>query len=75
MAKAYVATVQLLVLADSHIEAVDAISELLSGTVEASHDTFLLDWAYLKLGGCYLYPTPYPVPINVKKYEEGSFTR
>lgn len=72
--KAYVATVQLLVLAESAEEA----SLLILGTMEdlSTEEPRILDWGYLKLGGHRLYPTEHAIsPVDPEKYHEGDFLR
>ena len=66
----YVATVQLLVRADSPEEASDGISEML----KAMDPAFLQDWAYLRLGGQWLYPSEVCC-CDPDDYEEGDFVR
>ena len=67
--RAYVATVQLLILADSDAEAMDAVSGILSD-YEMSSGT-LKDWAYLRIGGQLL--GPFETTIDPDSYEEGDF--
>lgn len=66
---AYVATVQLLAWADSPEDASDGIGEALREMVEAG---CLQDWAYLRLGGQWLYPSEICC-CDPDDYEEGSF--
>lgn len=66
--KTYVATVQVLVRAESFEGACNDIQETLG-------DGFLMDWAYLQIGGHWLYPTPTPVPFDPEKYQEGGFIK
>lgn len=69
MAKAYVATVQLLIVAESDAEAMDAVSNILSEYEMA--DGTLKDWAYLRIGGQLLSPTERY--IDEENYKEGDF--
>ena len=64
MQKKYVATVQILVDAEDDSTACDGLSELLS------HNKFVVDWSYLKLGGQYCLPTERYIEDD---YEEGNF--
>lgn len=67
MRKAFVATVQIVVHnVNSDAEASDAIS----GLFEFSDPKWILDWAYLKLGGQHLYPTE---DFYQEPYAEGDF--
>ena len=73
MAKAYVATVQLLIVADTLEEAYDAIGGILSD-YEMAYGA-LKDWAYLKTvdsKGNEYFPDPVEVEID-EDYEEGDF--
>ena len=65
--KAYVATVQLLIIAESDAQAMDAISGILS---DYEMEGTLKDWAYLSVGGQLLSPTERYIEEN---YEEGDF--
>lgn len=58
--KSYLATIQVLVKADSEAEACDALSEGLRGIVR--------DWSYLRVGGQYLSPSETYIR---EPYEEG----
>ena len=70
MAKAYVATVQLLIVAESDAQAMDAVSGILS---DYEIEGALKDWAYLRLGGQILSPTERY--IDEDDYEEGDFLK
>ena len=59
-----VATVQLLLNETDPSAAADGISELLS------HNDFIMDWSYLKVGGQYLKPQEAYVDED---YKEGGF--
>lgn len=61
----YVATVQILVRADSQAEACDGISGMLR---ECGCPNFLIDWAYFKQGNEYIRPSLVTIP---KGYREG----
>lgn len=65
----YVATIQLLVRADSPEGASDDIGDALKEMVEAGR---LQDWAYLRLGGQWLYPSEVCC-CDPDDYEEGDF--
>ena len=74
MTKAYIATVQLLIIANGLAEAYDAVSGILSNYEMA--DGVLKDWAYLKTvdskgNECYL--NLVGVEIDEETYEEGDF--
>jgi hypothetical protein len=65
--KVYIATVQLVIdEVKNEAEAADAITAMLSEYPWES----LLDWAYLKMGGQYMTPTPKLVRDD---YQEGDF--
>lgn len=66
MEKCYVATVQVLVQANSHGEACDGIGETMR---EAERSGFVVDWSYLKVGGQHL--SPEERFFNLQDYEEG----
>ena len=57
-----IATIQVLVDEVNPDSASDGLSELLS------HNPWVLDWSYLKLGGQYMYPRDY---VMSNDYEEG----
>jgi len=70
MRKAYVATVQLLVLADEAEEA----SDLIFGLLESPEASFILDWGYPRFGGQRLYPALWGWGVvDPDQYEAGSF--
>lgn len=62
-----IATIRVMVEANSAVEACDGIGALLDVP------DFVIDWAYLDAGeGSFYYPETYI--IDAKKYEEGDFT-
>lgn len=69
--KAYVATVQLLIVTETFEEACDGISSILSEYDMG--DGTLKDWAYLEVGGQLLSPTP--VLFDFDGYEESDFLK
>lgn len=60
--QAVIATVQILVDEDDAIRATDGFSEMLS------HNPWVIDWAYLKIGGQIMYPAEIIIRDD---YEEG----
>lgn len=60
--RAVLATVQILVDEEDAIVATDGFSEMLS------HNSWVLDWSYLKVGGQFLYPSEITISDD---YEEG----
>jgi len=69
MRKVYVATIQVVVNAESEVRAADGISALMT---ELTDPLFLIDWGYLRMGGQLLYPTERWVK-DEEDYEEGDF--
>lgn len=71
----HVATLQLAVVADGQADACDGISEMLARLMAFGPNgepPFILDWAYLKLGGQLQCPTLHD-HISIEGYEEGDF--
>ena len=63
----YTATVEILVEAEDRDGATDGINELLQ------ENDFLVDWAFLRLGGMIVLPTQ--KHIECEGYKEGDFVR
>lgn len=74
MTRFYVATVQILLGANSQGEASDGMSELLSGAAE-SGDGFVRDWGYLTSPstGRPVWPQPTTFDPDDPNYVEGDF--
>ena len=69
--KAYVATIQLLIVANTQAEACDGVSAILELA-----DINLKDWAYLRVrdyAGKWMFSGPFEVEIADGDYEEGDF--
>ncbi len=68
MRQAFVATIQVLIEAETEGEASDNMSELLSN----NEGNGIIDWGYFQLGGQYMTPTERYVH-DAAQYEEGEF--
>lgn len=60
----YVATVQLVVDADTPDEAADVVSSLMTGVGETNE--FIEDWRYAKFDGQFLHPTQRTIPTDTE---------